>query len=224
MRGHLKKHKDEIDAERTVFINVDEVGSRHRPLHEPRGPLVPIASHSQLVDICEEIAEDDDDDEDTASARPSGYRTTSDGYSRPRRRHARRDHQLPGQARLHAEPSPPPQRIDDEALERAYEFCCELIERLDEKIGPDLAESDEETVLTRKRRAAASAGQRGEAVERLGVCKRVAARGTGRIGAQQDLLHGHLELLARQRARHLRHCDDGSGTCRGEQCSRMRRR
>jgi hypothetical protein len=47
----------------------------------------------------------------------------------------------------HHQPTDLPDRIDDEALERAYAFCSELIERIDATVGPDLSKSVEQTLL-----------------------------------------------------------------------------
>ncbi|MEA2404509.1 MAG: hypothetical protein QOE08_1156, partial [Thermoleophilaceae bacterium] len=41
-----------------------------------------------------------------------------------------------------------PDQIDPEALERAYGFCSVLIELIDERIGPDLAQEGETTELS----------------------------------------------------------------------------
>jgi hypothetical protein len=138
------------------------------------GLLLPIKSHEQLVDLCEEIVEDatpddededddkneiekaqtiddDDDDEDrTPVMRGMVLRSTSDGY-------AARSAGLPAititcKGRLdytpgHHQRSDDPERIDDDAIERAYEFTAELIERLDQTVGPDLDRPAEETML-----------------------------------------------------------------------------
>ncbi len=41
-----------------------------------------------------------------------------------------------------------PDQIDPDALERAYGFCSELIELIDERIGPDLEGSGADTELS----------------------------------------------------------------------------
>ena len=40
-------------------------------------------------------------------------------------------------ANLHRE-TDTPAHVDDDALERAFGFCSELIELIDERVGPDL--------------------------------------------------------------------------------------
>jgi hypothetical protein len=47
----------------------------------------------------------------------------------------------------HHQPTDTPDRIDPDALERAYAFCSEFLERLDARIGPELG--GEETALSK---------------------------------------------------------------------------
>src|SRR5919204_202905 len=48
----------------------------------------------------------------------------------------------------HHQPSDTVERVDPDALERAYGFCGQLIERIDASIGPDLELDREHTRLT----------------------------------------------------------------------------
>jgi hypothetical protein len=188
MRAHLKRRRGELDPERVVFLNVDEVGRGTVRFTEREGLILALETHKQLVDLCEEIVEDQEEsdedqqesdedqqesdedqeesgddqeesgedqeegqkDADRPGARGMISRTTSDAF-------AARGAGFPAititcKGRLdytpgHHSPSDTPDRIDDEALERAYGFCCELIERLDATIGPDLEKTVEETHL-----------------------------------------------------------------------------
>jgi hypothetical protein len=102
---------------------------------------VAIKSHPQLVQLCQAIAEDDED-ENAFGARSIVNRSPSDGY-------AARSAGLPAltitcRGRLDYVPD----RVDEEAIERAEGFCAELIRRLDAEVGPDLAAQTEETVLS----------------------------------------------------------------------------
>jgi hypothetical protein len=106
-------------------------------------------SHVQLVQMCDEIAEDDEDS-GAFGARSMVSRTMSDAY-------AARAAGIPSitvtcrgsldYAPEHHLPTDTPERVDDEALDRAYGFCCELIQRLDAQIGPDLEQHPEDSVL-----------------------------------------------------------------------------
>jgi hypothetical protein len=150
MRGFLRRHRKDLGRERTVFLNLDEVGAGTVRYTRREGLLIPVRSHRQLVEICDQIAEDDREGEDTFAARSLSSRHTSDGY-------ATRSAGYPAitvscrnaldYTPEHHQPSDLPGRVDDDALERAHGFLCELIERLDATIGPDLAGSREGTVL-----------------------------------------------------------------------------
>jgi hypothetical protein len=164
MRSFLKKREGDLDAIRTIFLNIDEVGRGTVRYTTREGLLLPIKSHEQLVTVCEEIAEDaapddededeDDDDndgdDDTPVIRAMESRTASDAY-------AARGAGFPAititcKGRLdyapgHHQPTDLPDRIDDDALQRAYDFSAELIERLDQSVGPDLERPPEQSLL-----------------------------------------------------------------------------
>jgi Peptidase family M28 len=140
-RAFLKRHKRELGRERTVVLNLDAVGSGTVRYTSGEGPFMAIKSHPQLVQLCDAIAEDDEE-ENAFGARPIVNRSPSDGY-------AARSAGLPAitigcRGRLDYVVD----RVDAEAIERAEGFCAELIRRLDAEVGPDLAASDEETVLS----------------------------------------------------------------------------
>jgi hypothetical protein len=140
-RAFLKRHKRDLGRERTVVLNLDAVGSGTVRYTSREGPLLAIRSHPQLVQLCQAIA-DDDEDENAFGARPIMNRSPSDGY-------AARSAGLPAitiscRGRLDYVPA----RVDAEAIERAEDFCAELIRRLDAEVGPDLAAQAEETVLS----------------------------------------------------------------------------
>jgi hypothetical protein len=171
MRSHLKRHRDDLDEERIVFINLDEVGAGTVRYTSREGLLLPLESHEQLLDLCEEIVEDhegegdgdendgdengngesdDGDDEERPGIRKMISRVASDGY-------AARSAGYPAititcKGRLdytptHHQSTDLPDRVDDEALERAYAFCAELIQRVDATVGPDLSRPATETLL-----------------------------------------------------------------------------
>ena len=140
-RSFLKRHKRALSRERTVVLNLDAVGSGTVRYTSREGPIVAIKSHPQLVQLCRAIAEDDED-ENAFGARPIVNRSPSDGY-------AARSAGLPAitiscRGRLDYVPD----RVDEEAIERAEGFCAELIRRLDAEVGPDLAAPAAETVLS----------------------------------------------------------------------------
>jgi hypothetical protein len=140
MRRWLRGHQTELDRERTVFLNLDEVGVGDPRYSRREGLLFTSAMNRALVDLCERIAADDLDARHGARACVS--RRASDAL-------AARDAGYPaitvfclgadGLAPDHHLPSDTPARIEKEALERAFAFCSELIERLDDEIGPTFA-------------------------------------------------------------------------------------
>jgi hypothetical protein len=148
-RAFLKRHRKALGKDRTVFVNLDEVGWGTVRYTRREGLVLGVGSHVQLVEICDDIAEDDEDAE-AFGARSLVSRTTSDGY-------AARSAGIPAititcrnaldYAPEHHLPTDTPERVQDEALERAYGFSCELIERLDAQVGPDLEKHPEDSVL-----------------------------------------------------------------------------
>src|SRR5215211_4172937 len=183
MRSYLKRRKGDLEPARTVFLNVDEVGRGTVRFSSREGLLLPIESHNQLVDVCEQMVEakeqereeeeandedghdenrrrereedrdaagDEERDEDRPGVRSMTWRTSTDGY-------AARSASFPAisitcKARLdytpgHHQRTDTDDRVDDEALERAYAFIAELVGRIDETVGPDLAKPAEETLL-----------------------------------------------------------------------------
>ena len=141
MRAWLRRHRKELDRETTVVVNVDEVGAGTVRWTSGEGALAARRSHRQLVELCEQIAEDDGADGRFA-ARPIKSRANSDA-------HPARGRRFPavsircvgplGHAPDHHQPTDTPARLDEHSLERAAGFCAELIERVDGQIGPELA-------------------------------------------------------------------------------------
>jgi hypothetical protein len=136
MREWMEKHKRELDRETTVFLNVDIVGNGTVRWVEKEGFVTALRYHPTLIEKCEEIAEAG------AQARGMVSRDASDALvprsagfpaititARNALDYAPNWHQ----------PTDTPDRIELEALDRTYDFCCALLERLDESIGPELA-------------------------------------------------------------------------------------
>jgi len=144
MKAFLKAHKDDLDKERTVFINIDEVGAGTVRFGQREGMLLPGKSHPQLFEISQQIAEDDGEG-GAFSAKPLTLRTPSDasiarsaGY--PAITIACRN--AVGYVPRHHQASDTADNIDGDSLERAYGFTAELIQRLEAEIGPDLSRTE----------------------------------------------------------------------------------
>jgi hypothetical protein len=150
MRGFLKRHKGDLDAARTIFLNVDEVGNGTVRYISREGYVLTYPYHPALLELAGEIAEADEE-EGRFKARALKSRGAGDA-------HAARSAGFPAisisclnaldYAPNHHRASDTPEQIDPDALERAYGFCSELIELIDERIGPDLAQSGETTELS----------------------------------------------------------------------------
>ena len=142
-RAWIKRHRKELDPSSTVFLNVDTVGHGTVRYVTKEGFVFPLGYHPTLLALCEEI--------DSPGARGVVLRTVTDGYSM-------RSAGFPAVsiACLNAMDYFPyfhqhgdvPEHIEPDALERAFTFCSDLIEAIDERIGPDLARGVDETVLS----------------------------------------------------------------------------
>jgi Peptidase family M28 len=147
-RAWLRQHRRELHPERTVFLNIDTVGNGTVRFATKAGFVFAYPFHPSILELCREIAEE----ENGYGARGYVDRIASDG-------HAARIAGFPAvtirclnaldYAPNYHSPRDTPDRIEPEALERALGFCSELVQRLDERIGDDLARSGEgrETAL-----------------------------------------------------------------------------
>ena len=134
MRAFLRRHRGDLPRDRTVVLNLDEVGAGTVRYTRREGPLLALRSHPQVVALCEEIA-----------ARPvptgRGRSTTaraSDGFAARSAGYAAltvtcRDEL--GLAPRHHRRSDLPEHVERRSLADAEEFCVELIERLDAERG-----------------------------------------------------------------------------------------
>jgi hypothetical protein len=136
-RAWLKQHRHSLDPLTTIVLNVDEVGAGTVRYAAKEGPLLALRQHPRLVELCRQLTEEDEDDR-RYLAQPTAARRPTDGY-------AARARGLPAitiscaPAPHHHRPTDTPEHIDSQALERAFGFCSELIELIDEEIGPDIA-------------------------------------------------------------------------------------
>jgi len=140
MRAWLQRHRDELDPTRTVFLNVDAVGAGTVRYLTREGFLVTRRAHPQLVQLCDLLAEEDAD-EGRYGARRLASRSASDATAAAAARFPAISISCRGA--LDRAPNShlatdTPQQLDEAALERAFGFCSELIELIDERIGPEL--------------------------------------------------------------------------------------
>ena len=145
MREWMRRHRRELDPTATIFLNVDTVGSGTVRYTRRIGPLLSARTHPRLIELCRHLTEEDAEDgrygvrpivlravDDALAARRAGFPAVSIS--------CRGDDDRP--EHLHRETDTPDQ-VDDAALDRAFGFCSELIELIDERIGPDVAAARE---------------------------------------------------------------------------------
>lgn len=140
MRAFLRRHRRSLDKTRTVFVNLDEVGAGNVRFTRREGALLAVRSHVQLVEICEEIAEDDEE-ANSFAARALVNRTQSDGGAARARGYPAITitcRNVLGYVPDHHRATDTPGRVEQAALERALGFCDELIERIDGQLGPEI--------------------------------------------------------------------------------------
>ena len=149
-REFFDRHEGDLPAANTVVLNVDEVGAGTVRYARREGPVFTSPHHPSLLELCDAITEEDEE-ESRFGAKAIVSRAFSDGL-------AARNKRIPavsvscrnalGYAPHHHRASDTAENIDEEALERAYGFCCALVERIDARIGHDV--EGEESVLTEK--------------------------------------------------------------------------
>jgi hypothetical protein len=141
MREWMRLHRADLDPTSAIFLNVDTVGSGTVRWARREGPILGAQPHPRLRALCAQIAAEDAG-EGRYGARPVRIASVNDAVAVRRRR-------LPAitvtcrdahddAAELHRQ-TDTPDRIEDAALDRAFGFCSELIELIDEEIGPDVA-------------------------------------------------------------------------------------
>jgi len=128
MRAWLRRHRNELDRERTAVIAIGPVGDGAVHWSRREGAIAPQRSHGDLVRLSREVAEDAGDSD---GAR--GY--VAREVTNASRAMARR---LPAitVATAGASPGGP------EAIERLAGFVGELAGRLDAEVGPSLPDRD----------------------------------------------------------------------------------
>lgn len=142
MREWMRRHRRDLDSTRTVFLNVDTVGSGTVRYTRREGVLVSTRHHPRLLELCRQIAQEDADDADRYGARPLTVRAPTDALVARRSGFpaitvsCRASNDQAPHLHRHTDV---PAAIDDAALDRAFRFCSELVELIDERIGPDVA-------------------------------------------------------------------------------------
>jgi hypothetical protein len=134
MRAWLRAHRRELDPAATVVVCVSSVGAGTPAYATREGLLLSARYHPTLVGICDEIADDH-------GARRFASRGWSDAHlARVRGLPAIRVSCLDERGLVAHEhlPGDVLERVDADAVAAAVELCSELVELVDERVGPDL--------------------------------------------------------------------------------------
>jgi hypothetical protein len=139
VREWVRAHKHELDPQRTIFLNLDEAGyGTPRYVTSEASGDGGRPDKPKLIDLCAEIREEDREGRlgaepmlqlalaDAAVAAREGYRAVRIACL-----------PAPTFAPEYHLPTDTPDRLEPDAVERAIEFCSRLIERIDQRLGPD---------------------------------------------------------------------------------------
>jgi Peptidase family M28 len=140
MAAFLKRHRKELDRSSTVFLCVDDVGRGNVRYTTKEGYILAYPFHPDLIALCDQLREEDQEDgyygvapmvariaTDAHRARVKGYPAIAIGCTD--------EHGVPPHYHQSTDTA---DTLEPEALQRAYEFCSELVELIDEKIGPEI--------------------------------------------------------------------------------------
>lgn len=134
MRSFLRRHRAALPRDRTVVVNLDDVGAGRVRFTGREGPVLAPRTHRELVDVCREIAEGSG----AASAAPLLNHAPSDAHAALYAGYGSititcRDEL--GLAPRHHRRSDLPDYLEPESLAAAEDFCAELLSRLDRRLG-----------------------------------------------------------------------------------------
>jgi hypothetical protein len=140
-RAFLRRHRRELPRASTVVLAVDKVGAGTVRYARREGLLFARPHHGALLEVCERIADEDAEEDDRYEARSFVSRGLSEAVPARGRGYAAAAvsclNELDYAPHYH-QPTDVPDNVDPEALERAFGFCSELVELIDDEIGPRL--------------------------------------------------------------------------------------
>jgi hypothetical protein len=136
MREWVRRHESELDPQRTIFLNLDEAGYGTPRYVTSDGSDGAPSETPRLIDLCDAVREEDRAGRLAAEPMPQLGLADASVAARNGFR-AIRIACLPEPtfAPEYHLPTDTPDRLEPEAIERAYEFCSQLIERIDQRLG-----------------------------------------------------------------------------------------
>ena len=138
MARWVTAHRDELDRESTVFLNVDSVSYGDPHYLTSEGAIVSYNLDRRLVELCEAIATADREGEDRYRARPLRIPFHSDALPANTRGFRAisvvgvEDGVSPPYYHTHEDTS---DKLDDDSMQRAIDFTVELIRQVDRDAG-----------------------------------------------------------------------------------------
>jgi len=137
MREWVRRHEHELDPQRTIFLNIDEAGYGTVRYATSDGRNSTAADRRpSLIELCDEVRVEDHGGRFGAQPMPQlglaeGAVAAQHGFK------AIRIACLPEPtfAPEYHRSTDTPERIDRQAPERAFEFCSQLIEKIDDRLG-----------------------------------------------------------------------------------------
>jgi hypothetical protein len=137
MREWMRAHKQELDPQRTIFLNLDEAGYGTVRYVTSEGSDGAGSDAPKLSELCDEVRAADRAGCRDAQPMPSlalaeASLAAQHGYR------AIRIACLPEPtfAPEYHRPTDTPERLDPQAPQRAFQFCSHLIERIDNRLAP----------------------------------------------------------------------------------------
>lgn len=138
MARWVTAHRKELDAETTLFVNLDSVSYGDPHYLASEGAIVSYRLDRRLFELCEAIATADREDGNRYRARPLRIPFHSDALAANTRGFraislvGAEDGVSPPYYHTHADT---PDKLDEEAMTRAVEFTVELVRQIDRDVG-----------------------------------------------------------------------------------------
>jgi hypothetical protein len=138
MARWVTAHRKELDAETTLFVNLDSVSYGDPHYLASEGAIVSYRLDRRLFELCEAIATADREDGNRYRARPLRIPFHSDALAANTRGFraislvGAEDGVSPPYYHTHADT---PDKLDEEAMTRAVEFTLELVRQIDRDVG-----------------------------------------------------------------------------------------
>jgi hypothetical protein len=138
MHGFLRRHRSELDRDRTYFLNIDAVGAGDLRYLTGEGLAVTVQMDRRMVELCEAVAEASGGDGSEPAAEPLAHGSAGDALAARLARYpaAGLTALEPGaiSPSRHHRPDDTPEGVEAAALDRAGRFAASLVRALDRDV------------------------------------------------------------------------------------------